>query len=375
MKSPYECVLDNFEAAADALVLSAETRSVLRNPERVLEIDVPIRCGNGVIENRTGYRVQHNTLRGPAMGGVRCHPSVTLDEVKALAMCMTWRWAVLGIPFGGGTDGVLVDLNRLPAEERERLTRCTLNGEPPVSGEKNTANATDYMRHSEAAGASVLHSTVAACAYLGISLKQARVTARGFGATGMAAARYLSGAGAVVVGAGDTRGSIYSASGLDIPKLIRHKERTGSVVGFAGSEPITDDELLAVDCEILVAATVKHAIHRQNASAIRAKIVAEATDGSVTPKGDHALARNGVFVIPDILCNSGGGIVAYCEWAQEPNVYGQLEQTIQRSFHDVLEMSLGRKVNIRRAAHMLGISRVAESIGNQAQCVAAAHRG
>jgi glutamate dehydrogenase/leucine dehydrogenase len=190
----------------------------------------------------------------------------------------------------------------------------------------------------------------------------------------MAAVRCLSEAGAVVVGAGDTHGAIYNASGLDIPKLIRHKERNGSVVGFAGTEPITDDELLAVNCEILVAATVKYAIHGQNASAIRARIVAEATDGSITPNGDHALDGKGVFVIPDCLCNAGADIVAYCEWAQEPNAYGQLERTVQRSFQDVLGMSLDCKVDMRRAAYMLGIGRVAESIGGQAQRAAAAHQ-
>jgi glutamate dehydrogenase/leucine dehydrogenase len=365
-KNAYETALEDFRLAADALELSADMQSIMRRSKRVVQVNVPIRMGSGRIECFEGSWVQHNTSRGPAKGGIRYDPGVTTDEVKALAMSMTWKWAVLNIPFGGGKGGVAVDLKRLPQGELERLSRSTLEIAPLTGPEWEAGKPIvigGCKRRGEATGRGVFYTAQAACEHLRIPVKNARVTVKGFGNVGSAAVLLLAGAGAMVVAASDTRGAIYNPSALYIPKLIQHKERSGSVVGFPGSEPITDCELLALNCDILVAACAEHTIHGRNASAIRAKIVAEAADRPVTPHGDAILNRKGAFVIPGSLCNSGGAAVSYYESVQEEqDVCDRLEQTLRRSFQDVLTMSQERKVNMRRAAHMLGISRVAESI-------------
>jgi glutamate dehydrogenase (NAD(P)+) len=379
-KNAHESSLEELASAAEALGLPADVRSAMKVPERVVQIKIPIRMCDGRIEHFDGYSVEHNTCRGPARGGIRYDPAVTLDEVKALATRMTWTWAMANIPFGGGKGGIAVDLGKLPRGEVERLTRCALDIGPPgaregdgtASGEAPRERAIPYacMTRSEAVGLGVFHMAKAACGYRLIPLKSAHTVVEGFGCVGSAAALLLARAGALLTGASDTRGAIYNANGLDIPKLILHKQKSGSVVGFSGAEPITDYELLSLDCDVLIAAAVEHTIHVQNAPTIRARIVAEAAGRAVTPEGGRILDNNGVLVIPDSLCSVGGHILSYCEWLrterrlslEEQDVHEQLAQIVHSSFRDVVMMSLERKVDLRRAATMLGVSRVADSI-------------
>ncbi len=405
-KSAHESALENFEIAADALGLSSDIRTMMRHPERVLEVSVPVRMDDGQVQHFQGYRVQYSTARGPAKGGIRYHPNVTLDEVKALAMWMTWKCAVVNIPFGGGKGGVTVDSKKLSMGELERLTRRYTRGILPLIGPRQDIPAPDVytnpqvmawimdtysmsMGHtvpsvvtgkpiivggsegrSEATGRGVFHTTKASCEHLRIPLKNARIAVQGLGNAGSVAASLLDAAQTLVVAASDSRGAIYNESGLHIPTLLMHKEKTGSVVGFRRSEPISGDELLALPCDILVPAALENAIHSENASSIQAKVIAEAANGPVTPEADRILDEKGVFVIPDILCNAGGVTVSYFEWVQNEqhlsweaqDVYNRLEHVMLRSFQEVLMMSLERRVNMRTAANMLGVSRVAETI-------------
>jgi glutamate dehydrogenase (NAD(P)+) len=379
-KNAHESALEEIEWAADALELSAHIRSVMRDPEGVLRIEVPVRMPGGEIEQFSGYTVQHSTSRGPAKGGIRYDSGVTEDEVRALAARMTWKWAVLDIPFGGGKGGVAVDLAKLPQREVQRLTCSALDIVPsdaadwdkPVLGGAADKPIVPCLckGRSEATGRSVFHTVKAGCEYRLIPLKNARVVVQGLGNVGSVAALLLARNQALVTGASDTRGAIYNANGLDVPQLILHKQRSGSVVGFPGAEPITDYELLSVDCDVLIAAAVEHAIHCRNAPTIRARIVAEAADSAVTPKGDRILEDQGILVIPDSLSNAGGAALSYYGWVQaeqrlsweEQDVYSRLEQVIRSSFQEVVTMSLERKVNMRRGTTMLGVGRVAESI-------------
>jgi glutamate dehydrogenase (NAD(P)+) len=286
-------------------------------------------------------------------------------------MRMTWKWALTNIPFGGGKGGVAVDLRTLLPCEVERLTGSALDIVPATtSGPGRPAGSHSCKGRSEAAGRSVFHTVRAGCEYLLLPLEKARVVVQGFGNVGSVAALLLTRSRALVTAASDTRGAIYNEAGLDIPKLILHKQRSGSVVGFPGAEPITDCELLSLDCDVLIAAAAEHTIHGQNASAIRARIVAEAADSAVTPKGDGILEDQGVLVIPDSLANAGGTVHLYYEWVQieqylswdGQDVHKRLEQVMHNSFQEVLRMSLERRVSMRRAATMLGINRVAESV-------------
>jgi len=367
-KSAYDSALESFDWAADALELSADLRIRMSHPEDLLQVGIPVTMDDGRIEDFEGCIVQHNTFRGPAKGAIRCHPRVTLDDVKALAMGMTWKYAVMDLPFGGAMGGVAADPNKLSPGERERLAGGYTLAIGRYTGAERGTPWIEICR-AEATGRGVFYTIQATCEHLRLPAKSARVVVQGFGNVGSVAALLLSTAQAVVVGAGDTRGAIYCAGGLDIPKLIAHKERNGSVVGFPGSEPITDCELLAVECDILVAAGRKNAIHGQNSPSIRARIIAEAANGPVTPAADRTLDAKGVFLVPDILCNAGGVAVSYYEWArseqrlfwEERNVYARLEEDMRRSFRDVLTISQERGVNMRRAASLLGVGRVAEA--------------
>lgn len=360
-KSVHESVLENFEAAANDLELSDELRSVLRDPERMLEAGIPVGLDDGRTGQYQAYAVQHSTSRGPARGGICCHPGVTLDEIKALAMQMTWQYAVLNVPFGGGMAGVGVDLPKLSGGELERLSHGYALAMRSLAGIEKDIRACDLC-DGEATGRGAFHTVQAACEHLQVPLKGARVAVQGFGSVGAAAALLMSTANAVVAGASDTRGAIYSPGGMDIPKLIAHKKRSGSVVGFPGSEPITDFELLGLECEILITAGREHAIHGRNCRATRARIIAEAAGGSVTPAADRILHRQGVFLVPAILCAAGGLAISCDRSSGEADVYSRLEGVMRRSFREVLAISLARGVNMRRAAYILAVGRVAESI-------------
>jgi glutamate dehydrogenase/leucine dehydrogenase len=405
VKTAYDSAMENFELAADALNLSIDVRNMIKYPERILQVTLPVRMDNGHIQKFEGYRVQHSTARGPAKGGIRYHPGVTLDEVKALATWMTWKCAVVNIPFGGGKGGVTCNPKEMSLTELEHLTRRYASAILPLIGPEQDIPAPDVYTNSqvmawimdtysmtkgypipgvvtgkpialggslgrnEATGRGVFYTLQSAADRLRIPIKGSRVVVQGFGNAGSIAAQLLDSNQAYVIAANDSRGCVYNANGLDIPKLIMHKEKTGGVVGMANSETISPQELLALDCDILIPAALENTIDATNAGAVKARIVAEAANGPVTPEGDAILEAKGIFVIPDILCNAGGVTVSYFEWVQDEqhlfweaqDVYNRLERVMKNSFSEVLKIHLDRKVSMRTAATMLGISRVAEA--------------
>ena len=404
-KNAYTVAMQNFELAADALQLDEDVRNMIRYPERILCVNVPVRMDNGKIECFQGYRVQHNTARGPAKGGIRFHPDVTLDEVKALSTWMTWKCAVVNIPYGGGKGGVACDPKRMSLGEIERLTRRYTASILPIIGPGQDIPAPDVytnpqimawimdtysmtrghlvtgvvtgkplalggsLGRNEATGRGTFITTEAAAQHLRIPLKGAKVVVQGFGNAGSVTAHLLDGAQADVIAVSDSRGCIYAKDGLHIPKLMLHKERTGTVLGFPGAEQITEDEMLSLDCDILVPAALENMIHAGNAGKIKAKIIAEAANGPITPEADKILEERGIFVIPDILCNAGGVTVSYFEWVQNEThlqwdlaeVNMRLEKVMRTAFTEVLEIHLESKVSMRTAAHMLAIQRVVEA--------------
>ena len=402
----YELALENFDAAADVLGLDNDTRAMIKYPERVLTVTVPVRMDDGHIHRFEAYRVQHSSVRGPAKGGLRYHPQVTLDEVKALATWMTWKCAVVNIPFGGAKGGVTCDPKHMSQSELEHLTRRYTSAILPLIGPKQDIPAPDVYTNSqtmawimdtysmtkgyaipgvvtgkpislggslgrnEATGRGVFYTIQSACHHLHLPMKDATVVVQGFGNAGSIAAQLLHGAGAKVIAVSDSTGCVYNKNGLDISELIHMKALCGHVEGFPDSEPIDPRQLLALECDFLVPAALENTIDAENASAVRAKIVAEAANGPVTPAADRILESNGVFVIPDILCNAGGVTVSYFEWVQDEqhlfweaqDVYNRLERVMKIAFRDVLKIHVEKKVPMRTAANMLGIGRVAEAV-------------
>jgi len=404
-KNAYQAAMENFDIAADALELDPDLREMIKYPERILQVNLPVRMDDGHIHRFEGYRVQHSTARGPAKGGIRYHPNVTLDEVKALATWMTWKCAVVNIPFGGGKGGITCSPKDMSQGELERMTRRYAASILPIIGPEQDIPAPDVYTNSqvmawimdtysmtkgypvhgvvtgkpvslggslgrnEATGRGVFYTVRGACDHLKIPLKGARVVVQGFGNAGSIAAQLLHNNEAVVIAASDSRAAIYSKKGFDVNKLIAHKEKTGTVLGFPGSEEIRPEELLALPCDILVPAALENAIDGDNAPSIKAKIIGEAANGPVTPEGDEVLEDRDAFVIPDILCNAGGVTVSYFEWVQDEqhlfweaqDVYNRLEQVMNSAFAEVLRIKLDRNVSMRTAANMLGIGRVAEA--------------
>jgi glutamate dehydrogenase/leucine dehydrogenase len=402
----YDVALENFDAAADALKLDQDTREMIKYPERILTVTVPVRMDDGHIHRFEAYRVQHSSVRGPAKGGIRFHPQVTLDEVKALATWMTWKCAVVNIPFGGAKGGVTCDPKHMSQGELERMTRRYTSAILPLIGPEQDIPAPDVyttpqtmawimdtysmtkgypipgvvtgkpislggsLGRNEATGRGVFYTIQSACEHLGMPLKGARVVVQGFGNAGSIAAQLLYDAGARVIAISDSRACILNHDGINIPELIHMKTLTGHVDGFPETEPITPEELLALDCEILVPAALENMIHSENAEMVKARIVAEAANGPVTPGGDRILERKGAFLIPDILCNAGGVTVSYFEWVQDEqhlfweaqDVYNRLERVMKNAFKDVLDLHIEQKVPMRIAANMLGIHRVAEAV-------------
>ncbi|MGC9993673.1 MAG: Glu/Leu/Phe/Val dehydrogenase [Terriglobia bacterium] len=404
-KNAYEAAMENFDLAADALELDHNVRNMIKSPERVLTVHLPVRMDNGKIHTFQGHRVQHSTARGPAKGGIRYHPHVTLDEVKALATWMTWKCAVVNIPFGGGKGGVTCNPKEMSQVELEHLTRRYASAILPLIGPAQDIPAPDVYTNSqvmawimdtysmtkgypipgvvtgkpialggslgrnEATGRGVFNTLQSACEHLHIPMKGARVVVQGFGNAGSIAAQLLHANEACVIAASDSKGCVYNAKGLDVPALIAYKEKTGGVIAFPGSEPVTPEQLLAMPCEILVPAALENAVQGENAETLHTKIVAEAANGPLTPEADRILEAKGVFIIPDILCNAGGVTVSYFEWVQDEqhlfweaqDVYNRLERVMKTSFNDVLKIHLTHKVGMRTAANMLGIGRVAEA--------------
>jgi len=405
-RSAHEAALHNFDLAADALNLEPDVREMIKYPERILEVTLPVRMDDGHIHRFEGYRVQHSTARGPGKGGIRFHPNVTLDEVKALATWMTWKCAVVNIPFGGAKGGITCSPKDMSQGELERHTRRYAASILPLIGPEKDIPAPDVYTNSqtmawimdtysmtkgypipgvvtgkpislggslgrnEATGRGVFYTVLSALEFLRIPVKGSKVVVQGFGNAGSIAAQLLHEAGATVIAVSDSRACIFNSKGFDVPKLIAYKEKTGQVLGFPNSEEIQPAELLALNCEILVPAALENSIDATNAPSVRAKVVAEAANGPVTPDGDAVLESKGIFLIPDILCNAGGVTVSYFEWVQDEqhlfwdaqDVYKRLERVMNTSFADVLKIHTERKASMRTAANMLGIGRVAEAI-------------
>jgi glutamate dehydrogenase/leucine dehydrogenase len=405
-ESAYDVALENFDAAADKLELSNDIRAMIKYPERVLTVTVPVRMDDGHIRRFEAYRVQHSSVRGPSKGGIRYHPQVTLDEVKALATWMTWKCAVVNIPFGGGKGGVTCDPKSMSLGELERMTRRYTSAILPLIGPEQDIPAPDVytnpqtmawvmdtysmtkgypipgvvtgkpislggsLGRNEATGRGVFYTIQCTCEHLGIPLAGAKVVVQGFGNAGSIAAQLLHEAGAKVIAVSDSRAAVFNRNGLNIPELIHMKTLTGHVEGFPESEPIRAAELLGLPCEILVPAALENAVDSGNAAKVGAKIVAEAANGPLTPGADRILEGKGVFIIPDILCNAGGVTVSYFEWVQDEqhlfweaqDVYNRLERVMKTAFRDVLKISREKNVPMRIAANMLGIGRVAEAV-------------
>lgn len=405
-ENAYELALENFDAAANALGLDHDTREMIKYPERVLTVSVPVRMDNGRIHRFEAYRVQHSSVRGPSKGGIRYHPQVSLDEVKALATWMTWKCAVVNIPFGGAKGGVTCDPKHMSQAELERLTRRYTSAILPIIGPDQDIPAPDVytnpqtmawimdtysmtkgyaipgvvtgkplclggsLGRNEATGRGVFYTIQCACQHLDLPLEGATVVVQGFGNAGSIAAQLLFDAGAKVIAVSDSTGCIYNPKGLHIPEVIHLKALTGRVEGFPEAASISPEQLLALPCDILVPAALENTVHIDNAHAVNARIVAEAANGPLTPAADHILESKGTFIIPDILCNAGGVTVSYFEWVQDEqhlfweaqDVYNRLERVMKTAFADVLKIHLDRNVPMRVAANMLGIGRVAEAV-------------
>jgi len=397
--------INPWSVAQQRLNLDPGLRKVLREPRRELIVHFPVKMDDGNVQVFTGYRVQHNLGRGPAKGGIRYHQDVSLDEVKALAMWMTWKCAVVGIPFGGGKGGVVVDPKKLSIKELEGLTRRYATEISIIIGPEKDIPAPDvntnaqtmawimdtYSMHvgytvpgvitgkpialggsegrNEATARGAVYCIVEAASHLGLDLKTATVAVQGFGNAGSIAARLIRDEGATVVAVSDSTGGIHNPAGLDVDRIIAWKKEHGTVQGFPGTTDISNAEILEIDCDILIPAALENQITARNAGNIKAKVVAEAANGPTTPEADDILHANGVFSIPDILCNAGGVTVSYFEWVQDLNrdfwneaeVNEKLKGIMIKAFKDTLMMSLKEGVNMRTAAYLLAVQRVADA--------------
>ncbi len=403
--NPFEIAQQQFDNAAEHLKLESWLREVLRRPKRQLIVSIPTKMDDGSIRVFEGYRVQHNLARGPAKGGIRYHPSVTLDEVKALASWMTWKCATVNIPYGGGKGGVICDPKRMSLRELENMTRRYASEISIIIGPERDIPAPDVYTNAqtmawimdtysmtvgstqlgvvtgkplqiggsqgraEATARGVQFVTREACREKKIPLKGARVAVQGFGNAGSVAARLLSEDGALLIALSDSSGGILNPKGLDITAVLAHKESTGSLRGFKNADSISNERLLELECDVLVPAALENQITQANAGRVRARIVAEAANGPTTPGADEILHKNGVFTIPDILANAGGVTVSYFEWVQslqaffweEAQVNHHLEKVMTGAFNEVLAISRKFNVHMRAAAYILAVGRVAEA--------------
>ncbi len=401
----WEVAQRQFDLAAERLDLDAGMRLVLREPRREFTCHFPVHMDDGSVQVFTGYRVQHNLGRGPAKGGIRYHQDVSLDEVKALAMWMTWKCAVVGIPYGGGKGGVIVDPKKLSRRELEGLTRRFATEISVLIGPEKDIPAPDvntnaqvmawimdtYSMHvgytvpgvvtgkpislggsegrNEATARGAVFCIEEAAHHLGLNLRNLRVVVQGFGNAGSIAAELISGLGATVVGVSDSSGAVHAPDGLDVARVVGWKAEHGTVRGFPGATGITNRDLLELDCEVLIPAALENVITAANAGAIKAKVIAEAANGPTTPDADEILHQRGIFVIPDILCNAGGVTVSYFEWVQDLNrdhwsesvVNAKLKDIMVRAFDEVLEMATREQVDNRMAAYLLAVDRVASA--------------
>jgi len=401
--NPFEIAQKQFDTAAELLDLDLGLRKVLRNTKRELTVHFPVVMRDGHLEVFTGYRVHHNIARGPAKGGIRYHPDVTLDEVRALAMWMTWKCAVVNIPYGGAKGGVVCDPKKMSQQEIINLTRRYTTEITLIIGPDKDIPAPDvntnpqtmawimdtYSMHVgysvravvtgkplniggsegrfEATGRGVMLTTREALKRLEMPIEGVTVAVQGFGNVGAISAYLLQDEGCQIIAASDSRGGIYNPRGFGARDVLRHKQETGSVVGYPDTEAISNEELLELECDVLVPSALENQITAVNAPRIKAKVIAEGANGPTTPEADDVFFDKGIFLIPDILCNAGGVVVSYFEWVQdlqsffwhEEQINQELERIIVQSFDDVYKIAQERDINMRQAAYVLAVDRVA----------------
>jgi glutamate dehydrogenase (NAD(P)+) len=404
--NPWEEQAARFDLAAQKLHLEEGLWKVLRFPNREIILHIPVALDNGSLEVFTGYRVQHSIARGPSKGGIRYGPDVTLDEVRALAAWMTWKCAVVNIPFGGAKGGVICDPHKMSRGELERMTRRYTAELVEFIGPEKDVPAPDvntneqvmawmmdtysmHMRQTvtavvtgkpiniggsrgrrEATGRGIMIVCNEAVKKLGLSPESTRVIVQGFGNVGSNAARLMAETGYKIVGIAEVDGGLYNKNGIDLEKLWEYRQRKGTVQGFPEAEKVDEEQLLVSECDILIPAATENQITSRNAAQVKCKILAEGANGPTTSAADDILADKGVFVIPDILCNAGGVTTSYFEWVQDRQGYfwkesvvnEQLAELMTTAFEDVVRFAKAHNVNNRIAAYMLAIDRVAYTI-------------
>jgi glutamate dehydrogenase (NAD(P)+) len=403
--SLWSMAVRQFDLAADKLDLDPRLRVILGECKRELAVNFPVKLGDGRTRVFTGYRVHHNVNRGPAKGGVRYHPDVTIDQVKAFAMEMSWKSAVINVPFGGGAGGIVVDPASLSRQALERLTRRFATEIELLIGPDRDIPGTDIGTNSqvmawmmdtfsmhrghtvtgvvtgkpvsiggsaqrdESAGLGIQMVVQAAARHLGLPLEGATVVVQGYGNAGTYSASLLHEHGCKIIAVSDTQGGILSPRGLDPLAVERFKRESGSVIGYTGTDQVTNEELLELPCDILIPAALEAQITDKNAPAVKARIVAEAANMPTTPEADDILFANGVFVIPDIVANAAGVALSYFEWVQdlqsffwdEDEIKQRLETIVTHAFNNMVETATKGRVNNRTAAIMIAVNRVAEA--------------
>jgi len=401
----YPLSLERFHKVADRLDLDPGIREKLAVVKREVTVNFPVKMDDGQFKVFTGFRVQHDIARGPAKGGIRYHPSVCLEEVRALAMLMTWKCAVVNIPFGGAKGGVKCDPKAMSEGEIERLTRRYTSEIIMLIGPETDIPAPDMYTDSKimgwimdtysmqkgfsvpgvvtgkplsiggslgrsgATGRGCVNCISLAAEHLGIDLEGRTVSVQGFGKVGAVAARLLDEMGCKIIAASDSKGGIFSQKGIDVADLLRHKGESGSVVGFHDTDNISSTDVLEIPCDILIPAALEDQIWEGNADKIQAKIIAEGANGPTTSKADDILSDKGIFVIPDILANAGGVIVSYFEWVQniqeyfwpEKRINSELQRILSDSFWKVLEISKKEKMSMKMAAYSPAVDRVVQA--------------
>jgi glutamate dehydrogenase (NAD(P)+) len=405
-ESAYAIAQEQFDRAADVLDLDDGLRKVLREVKRELTVHFPVLMDDGNIEMYTGYRVQHNLARGPAKGGLRFHPAVTLDEVKALAMWMTWKCAVVGLPYGGAKGGVIVDPKRLSMAEQQRLVRRFATEISIVVGPESDIPAPDMGTNAqhmawfmdtismhrgysvpatvtgkplavggsegrlEATGRGLTFCILEALEELNIPPAGSTAVVQGFGNVGSVSAKLLNReAGMSILAVSDSTSAIYNGHGLDLAEVEEYKARNGSFAAYPGAESIDPYDVLELECTVLVPAALEGQIHKGNAERVRAKVIAEGANGPTTPEADDTLAQNGVLLIPDIVANAGGVIVSYFEWVQdlqaffweESEINQRLRHIMSRAYQEVSRVAHDRKLSMRTAAYALAVDQVARA--------------
>ncbi len=405
--NPFETAQRQVDIVAKVLNLDPGTISILKHPKRELTVNFPVRMDDGSYRVFTGYRVQYNMARGPCKGGIRYHPQVSLDEVRALAAWMTWKCAVVNLPYGGAKGGVICDPKHMSKGELERLTRRFASEISPIIGPEMDVPAPDVYTDSqtmawimdtysmergysvpgvvtgkplsiggsegrgEATGRGVMYVVREAAKDLKLDVKKATVAIQGFGNAGSVAGNLIQRElGSKIIAVSDSRGGIHNPAGFDLAAVEAHKQKTGSVVNFPGSKPVGNDELLGLECDVLIPAALENQITRENAKGVKAKIVAEAANGPTTPEADDILFSNKVTVLPDILANAGGVTVSYFEWVQDLQGYfwevhdvnARLEKVMSASYRAVADLARKHGVHNRTAAYVLAIGRVTEAM-------------